>query len=220
MKSILILMISLIALPYAGSAQVIEGIDQITPFHEDLAAVKKGEKWAFINTKGEIVIDYRDDLVWSSYYDSKSKKKKIKKEPVEYPVFNEGKCLIKKMTDGITYYGYIDKTGKTVIQPEYLNAIPFNQGHAIVLKVSKEELGKNELLDKKVVSYSYDEIVINSSGDRILHLKGPEHIILTKDKMKWPPAIESYLISPNLAVAKTKDDNWKLFPLITSNQKL
>ncbi len=206
MKSIPILIISVLMFPFMGSSQIIENINEVTPFHEELAAIKKGEKWAFINTKGDIVIDYREDLV-PSETDKKS----------TYPHFSDGRCLIKQMKDGILYYGYIDKTGKTVIEPEYLSAIPFHKGYAIVLKIAKEELGKNDLLDKKVVSYSYDEVVIDPKGAIKTHLSGPEHLIFSKDKLKKRPTVQSYFLSPNLVVAKTKSDHWKIYALDSSN---
>ncbi|MEW7289968.1 WG repeat-containing protein [Aquimarina sp. 2304DJ70-9] len=206
MKSILIVTTMLMMLPFMGSSQSIEDIDEVTSFHEELAAIRKAEKWAFINTKGDIVIDYREDLV-----------KPKTDASIPYPYFSDGRCLIKKMKDGILYYGYMDTTGKTVIEPQYLSAIPFHKGHAIVLKIVKEELGKNDLLDKNVVSYSYDEVVIDPKGAIKAHLAGPEHLIFTKEKLKKRPTIQSYFLSPNLIVAKTKSKHWKIYALDTSS---
>ncbi|MFD2564400.1 WG repeat-containing protein [Aquimarina rubra] len=217
MKNVFILFLSLIIFPNLSVGQIIENIDEITPYHEEFAAIRKGNTWAFINTNGEIVIDYRDDLVWATDIDPKSKKKILYKESVRYPAFYEGRCLIKKMIKGIYYYGYIDKSGKTVIEPEYVNATPFDKGYAVVLKISKEELGTNDLLLKKVVSYSYDEVVIDPTGNTKMYLQGPENLVLTKEKMKWRPTIESRLVSPNLVAIKTKDNGWQLRSMNASN---
>ncbi|WP_299215341.1 WG repeat-containing protein [uncultured Aquimarina sp.] len=217
MKHVFILFISLVVFANLSAGQIVENIDEITPFNEELAAVRKGNTWAFINSNGEIVIDYRDDLVWSTDVDPKSKKKNLYKEPIAYPAFYEGRCLIKQMIKGIYYYGYIDKSGKTIIEPEYVNATSFDKGYAIVLKISKEELGKNDLLHKKVVSYSYDEVVIDPSGNTKMYLQGPEHLVLTKEKMKWRPVIESYLVSSGLVAVKTKNGSWKLKQMNASN---
>lgn len=203
MKNIFIVIACLMIFPFIGSSQIIENIDQVTPFHEDLAAVKKGDKWAFINTSGEIVIDYRDDLVLS----------KTKKEGMYYPYFSDGKCLIKQKINGVVYYGYINNTGEVVIKPEYLNATNFDNGHAIVLKVSEEELGRNDLLDKRVVSYSYDELVIDASGNSKTFLTGPVHLVYKKDRLKKPPMIQSHFLSSNLVATKSKDSSWKLYSL-------
>ncbi|WP_378182806.1 WG repeat-containing protein [Aquimarina sp. SS2-1] len=210
MKNVFILFVSVVIFPSISIGQITINIDEITPFHEELSAIRKGNTWAFIDAKGEIVIDYRDDLVWATEIDPKSKKKNLYKEPIPYPAFYEGRCLIKKMIKGIYYYGYIDKSGKTVIEPEFVNATTFENGNAIVLKVSKDELGTNDLLLKKVVSYSYDEVIIDPSGNVIMHLQGPENLVLTKEKMKWRPAIESHIVSPHLVAVKTKNNNWQL----------
>ncbi|WP_271765714.1 WG repeat-containing protein [Aquimarina algiphila] len=204
MKRILILSIGLILFSFYGTAQIIKDIDEITPFHEELAAIRKGNKWAFINTKGETIIPYREDIVASKGSES-------------YPYFSNERCLIKQIKNDIYYYGYIDKSGKTVIEPEYLNAIPFNDGYAIVLKIAKEELGKNDLLDKKVISYSYDEVVINPNGTIITHLSGPEHLIFSKDKLKKRPGIQSYLISSNL-VALNNNSRWEIHVINTTKE--
>ena len=121
------------------------------------------------------------------------------------------------MKNGIYYYGYINKKGKTSIAPEFLNATPFDKGYAIVLKMSKEELGRNHLLDKKIVSYSYDEVIIDPAGTVKMYLTEPKHFTLTKNKVKWPPAIESYFISSNLVAVKNKNHNWKLQVINTSS---
>ncbi|GAA4272806.1 hypothetical protein GCM10022258_21000 [Aquimarina gracilis] len=192
-------------LPVTGSSQVLENIDQITPFHEDLAAIRKGDKWAFINTKGDVVIDYREDLVISPAT-----------ENANYPYFSDGKCLIKQKINGVDYYGYIGATGKITIKPQFLNATNFNNGHAIVLRVAKEELGKNDLLDKKVVSYSYDEMVIDASGNSKTFLLGPTHLIYKKDRLRKPPMIQSHFLAPNLIATKSKNNSWTLYTLQTS----
>ena len=207
MKNILIIMISMILFPFLGSSQIIENIDEVTPFHEELAAIRKGEQWAFINTNGDIVIDYRNDLV----------KTKTKKDVVTYPHFEDGKCLIKQKINGVDHYGYIDHSGKTVIKPEYLNATNFDHGYAIVLKVSKEELGRNDLLDKKVVSYSYNEIVIDHSGNQKIFLTGPIHLVYKKERLRKPPVILSYFLTPNLIASKTKEKGLRLYSLNPSD---
>lgn len=68
------------------------------------------------------------------------------------------------------YYGYIDKTGKTVITPQFLNANNFQYGKALVLKVEKETIGYNDIFKKDVVNYHYFELVIDENGNTIDHL--------------------------------------------------
>ena len=191
----------------AVTAQEIKDIDYVAPFHEGLAAVNKGEQWAFINLKGEIVIDYRDDILipsqWQMPIDSKD-------EANKYPFFNNGRCLIQKIKDGIVHFGYIDSEGVMVIEPVFVNATYFNEGRAIVLKVSKQLLGKNELLDKDVVSYSYNEVIIDNMGKFKTFLRGPVNLLYDKEYLKSPPKIQSRFISSNLIAVKTKNNTWQI----------
>ena len=78
MKNILII---LIFIPFIGISQTLENIDFISPFHDGLSAVKKGNNWAFVDQKGSIIIDFREDLV------------KTKTDKGYYPLFSNGKCI-------------------------------------------------------------------------------------------------------------------------------
>ena len=123
MKNLFKYVILIVFLPYSISSQNIDNINVIAPFSEGLAAIQKGNEWAFVDVSGNIIIDFRDDIVSSSNE--------------EYPLFMNNRCLIKKIKNGICYFGYIDKTGKTVIDPMYLNASNFINSKAIVLKLIK-----------------------------------------------------------------------------------
>ncbi|MBT8263029.1 MAG: WG repeat-containing protein [Bacteroidia bacterium] len=213
MRYYIVILVTLMLVPFSGATQVLEGIDYITPFHEELAAVKKGDQWAFVNTKGDIVIDFRDNLVWSKAIATETKKGYVRKEPTKYPRFTEDRCLIFKMKDGFKYYGYMDKTGKTVIAPEFINARVFDNGYAIVLKVTKEIIGRNEILGKDVISYSYAEQVIDPEGSVKAYLKGPVNLVMSVETKKQPPAIKSYIFSPDMVAFHTNDKKWKLIRL-------
>lgn len=207
MRNAIILWVGCLVFSMAVNAQDLKDIDYVAPFQEGLAAVKKGEQWAFINMKGELVIDYRDDILIPSKgqmpLDSKV-------EANKYPFFNDGRCLIQKTKNGIVHFGYINSQGKTVIEPVFINATHFNKGRAIVLKVTKQLLGKNELLDKDVVSYSYNEIVIDHMGEFKTHLRGPKNLLYDKEYLKSPPKIQSRFISPNLIRVKTGKNTWQI----------
>ena len=152
------LLIALLLLPFMGVAQTIENIDYISPFHNDLAAIKKGNKWAFINKEGETVIDFRNDFVSTNINN------------VSYPLFYNDRCLIEQIKDGVSYFGYIDKSGKTIIKPQFLNATNFNKGKALALKVKKEIIGYNYIFRKNMVNYHYFEVVIDTEGNMTDHL--------------------------------------------------
>ena len=127
---------------WQGYGQVISDLDWVSPMHEGLAAVKKGSMWGFIDKDGVTKIEPRKDLVSSktSFYGISEDSE------MEYPLFIEGRCLIEQSFDGIKYFGFIDKSGKTVVEPGYVNATNFKNGFAIVTQYSKQVLGKNELL--------------------------------------------------------------------------
>ena len=77
-------------------------------FMEGLAAVKQGKTWGFIDTKNTMVIAPQFGFAYG---------------------FAEGMCL---MADNTTRFGYIDKTGKIQIPPQYEMAERFKNGIARV----------------------------------------------------------------------------------------
>lgn len=191
------LLIVIFLIPLLGFSQSIEKFDYISPFNNEVAAVKKADKWGFINREGTLVIDFRDDLVTT------------KTDNGSYPIFYDERCLITEEKDGIPYLGYINATGKTVIEPQFLNATNFKEGAAIVVKLVKEQSsGMNELM-KNAVSYHYFEIVIDKDGEINQYLsEDPIHITLTKEKMKNRPAITSKFISDDLIAINNNNKKW------------
>jgi hypothetical protein len=202
------LLITLLLLPFLGISQTLEDLDYISPFHDGVAAVKKGNNWGFIDKNCILVVNFRDDLI-STQTDN-----------ANYPIFSNERCLISNEKDGITYFGYIDKSGKTVIETQFLNATNFNENAAIVLKLVKEERsGMNELM-KNVVSYHYFEVVIDKDGKIGQYLsKDPIHITLTKEKMRNKPEITSKFISDNLIAVKSDNKNWTIKKINDLNTK-
>ena len=196
MKKILIV---LMFLPLLGMSQIIENIDYISPYQEGVAAIKKGDQWAFINQEGKILVDFRNDLV------------PTKTDNASYPIFSNDKCLIVEVKDGVNYYGYIDKSGKTIITPQFLNATNFKYEKAIALKIHKETIGFNDIFKKDVVSYHYFEVVIDEEGNTLDHLTQLAiHISPKYAKGKNPPTIKSKLISNNLAAVKDDGKKWQI----------
>jgi len=183
-------------LSVTAHAQKLTDLDFVSPFHEGMAAVKKGEKWGFIDAKGTKVIDFRDDIV-------------VAKDK-GYPIFSDGRCLIKKKKNEIDHYGYINTEGVIVIPPDFLNATPFNNEHAIVIKVYKETLGRNELLDKNVITYNYNEEIIGPNGEGVSHLRGPFNLLYTKEKLRKPLKIKSKLLSDDLVAVPQENGQWEV----------
>ena len=175
-----------ILIPFLGFSQITDRLDYISPYNEGYSAVQKGEQWAFINQQGDIVIDFRNDLVLTEINNKK------------YPVFVNERCLISEKKDGISYFGYIDTSGKTVIKPQFLNATNFDNELAIVIKLYKEPLGKNDVLNKNVVRYESTEVLINKLGVIKHNLTKPKGVALTVNYISKPPKINSKIITKNL----------------------
>ena len=185
-------------------AQILNDIDGISPFQDDIAAVKKGNQWGFVNKKGELVINYRDDLVVE-----KSSKNEV--NIIDYPIFKDGRCLFKKMINDIFYYGYIDVTGKEIIPPQFLNATNFVDGYAIIIAPSNDIIGFNKILKKDIVSSNIEEFVINISGERVRYLENPIKYDSSKRKSKAPPMFHSKFIGPHLVAVQKKDLKWDVY---------
>jgi hypothetical protein len=194
----LIVLFAVLLIPIFGFTQTIENIDYISPFNADLAAIKKDNQWAFINKEGTIVIDFRKDVV------------ETKTEVGSYPVFNNERCLIQQQKDGINYYGFIDTSGKTVIEPQFLNATTFSNNYAIALELVKVDLGKNNLLNKNIVEYKYFQVVIDSSGKILTYLTEAIPVELSATNLKKAPAITSQFLSEKLVAVMTKNKQWNI----------
>ncbi|ULC57888.1 WG repeat-containing protein [Flaviramulus sp. BrNp1-15] len=191
------LLISLLIIPVFVFAQITEELDFVAPFSDGVAAVKKDNSWGFINDKADIVIPFRDDLVVTEI-DGKY-----------YPVFYNNRCLISEKKEGITYFGYIDKTGKTVIEPKFLNAQNFNNHRALVVELITKTVGTNDIFDKPIVYNKCYEVIIDMDGNSMTYLN-PEgvNVVLDKKFLKKPPKITSKIIANNLVAIVNKDKKW------------
>ncbi|WP_308992864.1 WG repeat-containing protein [Mariniflexile litorale] len=199
MKKVKFILLIILIIPILGLAQSLENLDYISPFHNGYAAIKKDNQWAFINTEGAIAIDFRNDLVARTVGD------------VNYPMFSDDRCLIEELKEGISYFGYIDTFGKTVIKPQFLNATNFSEGSSIALKLVKEIVGENEALVKNIVYYRYFEVTIDIEGNVINYLtpKG-KNVVLDKEFLTYPPEIMSKQISKNVFAIKGKGNRWTI----------
>lgn len=201
MKNLVILIVFLVIHSF-GYTQIIINVDDISPFYEEFSAIKKGNQWAFINSKGVKVIDFRDNLVCC--------KNGTGIISDTYPVFSGGRCLIRKLINGVYNYGYIDKNGNEVITPQYLNASNFKDGYAIVITVEKEIVGFNKVLGKNVITNTLKEYIIDTSGKKVKYLDNARNYIKSKDKT--PPVFYSRIIAPHLIAVKTTDEQkWNIY---------
>lgn len=197
MKKAAFLFLLLLVCPFMGLTQAVGEVDYISPFNEGVAAIKKGDQWAFINIDGDIVVNFRNDLI------------SVKTDKGTYPVFNDGRCLFKEQREGITYYGYIDKTGNPAIAAQFLNAKHFDNEYAVALQLVEKTRGNNNVLRKPVVTHVYFEVVIDTNGEILHYLTfEPKHITLDKNFLKQPIKITSRILSDKTFATFTKNKKW------------
>jgi hypothetical protein len=205
---ILTLLTLLTFLSFSCFGQDLKDLDEVTPFSEGLAAVRVGNQWGFINEAGDLVIDFRDDLVWNKFADKE--RKGI--EGVRYPRFRDGLCMIREMLEEeeIYVYGFIDKTGTVKIKPEYLNVTEFNQGYALGILMTKTFRGKNNF-QLNIYDYKFSEVILDQKGDIMRLLAKRDNILMSKRRYELPE-LHAKMLSKNLAAVK-KGDNWELVKL-------
>lgn len=203
MKNFILVLICL-QFYFVSFAQIFNNLDEVTTSQGDLTAVRKGNQWGFINQNGTLVIDFRNDLVLT--------KNHVNPTTVStYPVFRNDRCLIKELINGTYFFGYIDKKGKAVIKPSYLNAHNFENGFAIVLIPSKDVIGYNEVLKKDIISSKIEGFIIDTSGEVIKYLENPRSNDSPKTNPTTPPHIYSKFIAPHLIAVKKKDQKWDIY---------
>lgn len=83
-------------------------------FSEGLAAVKKDEKWGFIDNDGNIKVQFQ-----------------FTKEPKS---FSDGRAFVQGSN---IKWGIIDTEGKIIVEPSYDEAFPFSYGVAVVSKMDE-----------------------------------------------------------------------------------
>lgn len=206
----------LFALPFTGKSQLIASInkpilaelDEVTPFSEGLAAVRKGSQWGFIDTEGQLVINFRSDLVWNAEADDS----KTDITGIRYPKFLDGLCMNKKLTDeGIPLYGFIDTKGKQAIQPEFVNITHFRDQRAIGIYAKKTFKGQNEI-KLQLFDYSFVEVLINTEGEILWPIMERDYILMSPRRFELP-TLRSKLISQHLIATKNDGNEWQIHRL-------
>ena len=128
------------------------GFDDVSSMGNGIAAVKEKDKWHLIDEKGKKVTDdeydeiamdekgvvYRNDRIFAKaagkYYLLDENGKKVTDDTFEdaRPFNGEGYAAVR--IDG--KWGFIDKDGKVVIKPEYVEARSFSNGFAAVRRAT------------------------------------------------------------------------------------
>lgn len=211
MKRIIIVFMVVLALPIMAFSQDLKGIDEIAPFSDGLAAVRQGNQWGFINQEGALVIDFRSDLLWNK--DANTSRSDIK--GVRYPMFKEGKCIVWKMEGDIPLYGFMDKTGVVVIEPQFLNVQSFENGYTTGVLFRKVLMGQNEI-KMSVYDYKFNDVLMDSSGKIVEFFGERENIQMRKNRYELPSIWVNKLSDKAVAV-KTKGKGWDVRKLALEN---
>ena len=185
MKTIYIYLMSFL-MPALLSGQVLLDADFVGNFYNGYAAVKKGNQWAFLDSLGNLSVDFRDDLI---YNEKASERTDLGVASQKNPLMTDGLAIIRKMKNGIPWYGFIDAKGNTVIEADFLNVSGFKNGKALAIKVEGRELGRNDVLDKRIVSYKYDVVLIDKTGEVVQFLAGPFPVSRSPKKLREAPEI-------------------------------
>lgn len=205
MKRFLLIFVFVLS-PLFVHSQSLDIVDEIAPFSEGLAAVRVGEKWGFIDSDGQLEIDFRDDLVLNKEVNTSTNDV----TSIPFPRFKNGRCMIKQTLEeeGIAVYGFINTKGETVIPPEYLNVTEFDQDHAVGILLTKTFRGQNRF-QLNIYEYKFSEVILDSSGDIMLLVTQRDNILMDKRRYELPSLTAKYL-SKNLMAVKTKKNTWEL----------
>lgn len=192
MRHLKLTVLFFLTMVYTVGAQELKNIEKVGDFSEGFMAVSNGNSWGFIDVNGTLVINFRKDIAAS---------------PKAFPVFSNGLCLIKEKRENIIYYGYINTKGETIIPTEYIAASSFENGYARVIKNYKTATRGTNVLGKKKVSHSYNEMVIDTKNKLVVQVRGPHNLLLYKLKSQEDmPVLRSQFINDRL-IAVIEDNN-------------
>lgn len=212
MKKYIITAFIMLMLPNVFHSQTVKNIDEIAPFSEGLAAVRQGNQWGFINEEGTMVINFRNDIYWNK--DADTSKKDI--SGVQYPMFNEGRCLITKIVeDGVPVYGFIDTKGNVVLEPQLLNVYPFKDGFTTAVLFEKSMKGKNEF-NLDIYEFKFHDVMLDTSGEIIEFFNRRYNIQMTKRRYQMP-AMGVKQLSAGLVAVNTQDQGWEVRKITLNN---
>jgi len=128
------------------------GFGGIEGYHDGLIAVAKGKKWGFLNTKGKVAIELKYDKVTSfSGGVAVAKLKKgffvLNTQGEEAKIEGKGIIDVKSFSEGRAHFktdkklfGFIDNSGKVVIEAQFISVGPFKGGLAWA-KTSDKKIG-------------------------------------------------------------------------------
>ncbi|WP_321276696.1 WG repeat-containing protein [Thiomicrorhabdus indica] len=154
--------------------EIPDTISRMDPFSHGLAVVKDKETklFGYMDTKGKIVIPFKyqyaqafsEGLAKVEYKDEQGERRVGYIDTEGKLAFEADKWLKGNFSDGLAHirtvkndkfvYGFIDKSGKVVIEPRFRKIAPFSEGLAFA-----KENGKILMIDKKgktVITFEFE----------------------------------------------------------------
>ncbi|MDR2142974.1 MAG: WG repeat-containing protein [Treponema sp.] len=194
---------------FIGISAGAEEYKQLFLFHEGLAVAQTtSEEWVVINTQGEIVLS-------------------LSKLNLGGSLFSEGLMAVRTSSGK---YGFIDITGKMVIQPHYSYAQPFSEGLAVVLVPStghdtKSKYGYVRKNGEVAIPLQYDNATSFHSGRAFVYRESGWFLIDQSGMFVTTQAFETVReFSEGLAAVRVnkrwgyinRDGVWKIPPCFTA----
>lgn len=190
-----------------------------TAFREDLALVKTtGEngKWGYIDESGKFEINatykdatvFQEGLAWvvleNGAPSAINKNGEIiftLKEAEDVSLFSEDLAAFSKIDSTNTIWGFVDKSGKQVINPQFTNVGSFHDGKCAV----QNKEGKWGYIDKS------GKIIINHQFDSALKFKDGKAIVNLDEKDGVIDEDGKYIINPQFKSAFADEDNYLIY---------
>ena len=156
-----------------------------------------------MDESGTVVIDFRSDIYWNKA----EKGNEDGVSAIAYPKFSNGRCLVVKLVDEIPVYGFIDTKGDLVIEHQFLNVRPFEDGFTTGIVYETVLRGQNEF-KLNIYEYKFHEVLMNVDGKVVDFMNRRYNIQMKKPRYRVPK-IESKMLNSQL-VAFKKGENWQL----------
>jgi len=187
-----------------------------TAFREDIALIKTtGEngKWGYIDESGKIIINatYKDATVFQegiawvivengapSAIDKNGEIKFTLKEAENVRLFSEELAAFSKVDSTNTIWGFVDKSGKQVINPQFQSVGSFHDGKCAI----QNKDGKWGYIDKS------GKIIINYQFDNAENFVDGKAVVQLDDKTGVIDEDGKYIINPQFKSAYADGDNY------------
>lgn len=190
-----------------------------TAFREDLALVKtsgKDPKWGFIDKEGKFIINptykdatvFQEGLAWvvtengaPTAIDKKGEIKFTLKEADKVLLFNEELAAFSIADTTSVKWGFVDKSGKKVINPQFNDVGYFSDGKCPV----KNKDGKWGFIDKE------GKIVINYQFDQVDNFTNDKAVVYVDEKAGIIDQDGKYIVNPQFQYAYIDDDKYLIY---------